>query len=217
MISKHWKLLTFTSLVIVLPMVAGLLLWNQLPDQLPSHWNGAGEIDGWFSKTMSVFGTPLFLLVVHWLAIIATFSDPKKNHHSDKILPLVFWMIPLLSVGIHAVIYMTALGKEVNVSTLVPAFMGFLFIIIGNYLPKCKQNYTIGIKIPWTLDSEANWNKTHRFAGKVWVICGMIMVVLSFFGDAKSVLPVALVMVLVPVAYSYLLYRKETTNKEVLH
>ena len=89
--------------------------------------------------------------------------------------------------------------------------VGVMFIVVGNFLPKARQNYTIGIKIPWTLASEENWNKTHRLAGFLWMICGAIMVILTLCGKMASVwmMIVAAVMVGVPVVYSYLMYRKE--------
>ena len=89
-----------------------------------------------------------------------------------------------------------------------PTMGGLMFIIVGNYLPKCKQNYTIGIKIPWTLNSEENWNKTHRFAGWLWTICGILIMLTGFLGSFWVFLPIALLMVIVPVVYSYILHRK---------
>ena len=208
MIKKHWKLLVITSIVILLPMVAGVILWNQLPQQMPSHWNAAGEIDGWSSKPFSVFGMPLILVAVQWLCMLATGADPKKNNHPEKILHLVLWIIPVLSAVLHAITYAAALGKEVPMEAVMPVFMGLMFAVLGNYLPKCKQSYTIGIKIPWTLNSEENWNKTHRLAGRIWLVCGIAMMLTGFFGGFWVFLPITLVMVIVPCVYSYVLYRK---------
>ena len=215
MIKKNKKLLAITSITILLPILAGVLLWNQLPDQMPSHWNAAGEIDGWCSKPFGVFGFPLLLLAFQWVCIIATNADPKKNHHSEKVLQLVFWLIPIISVVMHAVVYAVSLGKEVDVNVIVPALVGLILAIIGNYLPKCRQNYTIGIKIPWTLNSEENWNNTHRFAGRIWVVCGLIIMLSAFFGGFWIFLPVTFLMVIAPVVYSYLFYRKEEAAKHV--
>ena len=215
MIKKNKKLLAITSIMILLPILAGVLLWNQLPDQMPSHWNAAGEIDGWCSKPFGVFGFPLLLLAFQWVCIIATNADPKKNHHSEKVLQLVFWLIPIISVVMHAVVYAMSLGKEVDVNVIVPALVGLILAIVGNYLPKCRQNYTIGIKIPWTLNSEENWNNTHRFAGRIWVVCGLIIMLSAFFGGFWIFLPVTFLMVIAPVVYSYLFYRKEEAAKHV--
>lgn len=208
MIKKHLKLLCITSAVILLPILAGLFFWDQLPDQIASHWNTAGEIDGWISKPVAVFGMPLLLLAIQWLCVIGTAADPKKQNHSDKILHLVFWIIPVLSVLLHTLTYAIALGKGVRIELVLPVLVGLILVIIGNYLPKCKQSYTIGIKLPWTLHSEENWNKTHRFAGFLWVVCGLLVALTGFIGGRWLFLPLVLVMVLPPVLYSYLLYRK---------
>ena len=208
MIKKNWKLLTVTSLIILLPMAVGLLLWNQLPESIPSHWNAAGEIDGWSSKAFVVFGLPLLMLGIQWLCLLGTAADPKRQNHPEKILQLVFWIIPVISVALFLITYAVALGKEVRVEVVMPVLVGLVLTIVGNYLPKCKQNYTIGIKIPWTLDSEENWNRTHRFAGRLWVVCGLVLMLTGFFGGFWVFLPVVLVMVLVPLGYSYLLHRK---------
>ena len=208
MIKKNWKLLIITSIVILLPVLAGVILWDQLPEHMPTHWNADGEVDGWSSKPFAVFGLPLILLAAQWLCTLGTGMDPKKNNHSGKVVQLVLWIIPVLSVLLHTFTYAIALGKEVRMELVMPVFMGLLFAIIGNYLPKCKQNYTIGIKIPWTLNSEENWNRTHRFAGRLWVACGLIIMLTSFFGGFWIFFAIVLLMVLAPLLYSYLLYRK---------
>ena len=208
MIKKHWKLLIITSIVLLLPIVAGLILWNQLPDQMPTHWNATGEVDQWNSKPFTVFVLPLIMLAAQWLCSLGTAADPKKANHSEKVLQLILWIIPCLSLVLMAITYATALGKEVRIDVIMPIVIGLVFAVIGNYLPKCKQSYTIGIKIPWTLNSEENWNKTHRFAGRLWLICGLVIILTSFFGGFWVFLPIVLLMVLAPFLYSYLLHRK---------
>ena len=206
MIRKHLKVLIITSAIILLPILAGIILWKRLPEQLPIHWNAAGEIDGWCGKAFAVFGLPAILLTVQWLGTLVTFADPKKSGHSGKILQLVFWLIPVMSLVLNTITYTTALGIKVPVNVVMPVFMGLLFIIIGNYMPKCKQNYTIGIKIPWTLNSEENWNKTHRFAGRLWVICGFILMASSFFGKVWICIAAIVPIALIPMVYSYILH-----------
>ena len=208
MIKKNLKTLIITSIIILLPILAGLYLWNQLPEQIPTHWNAAGEVDGWSSKAFAVFGLPGILLAVQWLCMFGTAADPKKANHSEKIMHLVLWIIPVLSIVLGAVTYMTALGADVAVEMIMPLVIGLVFTIIGNYLPKCKQSYTIGIKIPWTLNSEENWNRTHRFAGRLWLVCGLGIMLTAFIGGFWLFLPITLVMVIVPMVYSYVLHRK---------
>ena len=208
MIKKNWKLLLVTSAAILLPVLVGLALWNQLPDQMPTHWNASGETDGWSSKPFAVFGLPLILEALHWLGVLATASDPKKTNHSDKVLQLMLWITPVISVLLGIVSYGAALGKAMKVELVLPLFMGILFVAIGNYMPKCKQNYTIGIKIAWTLNSEENWNRTHRFAGWVWVACGFGLMLTGLLGSVWVVLALMLAATLAPVIYSYILHRK---------
>ena len=208
MIKKNLKILIITSIVILLPVLAGVVLWDTLPEQIPTHWNAAGEIDGWSSKTFAIFGLPLMMLAMHWLCVLATAADPKKANHSDKLIHLVLWIIPIISVVLFVLTYVAALGTEVRMEMVMPLLVGFVLTVVGNYLPKCKQSYTIGIKIPWTLHSEENWNRTHRFAGRLWLVCGLGIMLTSFIGGFWLFLPIVLVMVLAPCIYSYLLHRK---------
>ena len=208
MIKKHLKTLIITSILTLLPIVAGIYLWNTLPEQIPSHWNVNGEIDGWSSKPFFVFGLPAIMLAAQWLCVLGTAADPKKANHSDKVMHLVLWIIPVLSIVLSAMTYMTALGHTVRVEMIMPLIIGLVFTIIGNYLPKCKQSYTVGIKLPWTLSSEENWNRTHRFAGRLWLVCGLGIMLTALVGGFWVFLPIVLVMVLVPTLYSYILYRK---------
>ncbi len=208
MIKKNLKVLIITSIVILLPILVGVIFWNQLPERVPSHWNLSGEVDGWSSKAFLVFGMPLILLAVQWLCMLGTAADPKKQAHSEKVIYLILWIIPILSVALNVISYLVALGKPVRVEIVMPVIIGLVLTIVGNYLPKCKQNYTIGIKIPYTLNSEENWNKTHRFAGWLWTVCGIAIMLTGFFGSFWILFGVIFVMAIAPVIYSYILYRK---------
>jgi uncharacterized membrane protein len=106
-------------------------------------------------------------------------------------------------------VYATALGHKVSVEIIMPLFMGALFVIIGNYMPKCKQSYTMGIKLPWTLDDEENWNKTHRMAGFLWVTGGVVIMATAITGALWISFVLFVPMVAVPVVYSYLLYKNK--------
>ena len=208
MIKKNLKVLIITSVILLLPILAGLILWDQLPEQMPTHWNASGEIDGWSSKPFAIFGLPLILLAAQWLCMLAACADPKKSNHPTKVIHLVLWIMPALSVLLHTVTYMAALGMKIRMERIMPVFMGLLFVMIGNYMPKCKQNYTIGIKIPWTLDNEENWNQTHRFAGFLWVVGGIVIMLTAFLGSIWVFMAITLLMAMAPVIYSYMLHRK---------
>lgn len=207
MIRRNKTKLILTSVVILIPIIIGMILWNQLPDTIATHWGENNQPNGFSSKIFAVFGMPAVLLGIHWLCMIATTFDKKSKNMNPKVLSLVLWICPALSLLMSAIVYLTALGKEIKVGFIVILFMGLLFIIIGNYLPKCKQSYTMGIKLPWTLKDEENWNKTHRFAGPLWVIGGVVIMATAIFESPIVFGVIVGVMVITPVVYSYLHYK----------
>ena len=210
-IKKNKWTLVITSLIILLPIAVGLLLWDKLPEQVPFHWGINGEVDGWATKGQAVFLMPTIMLAIQWLCAILSQLDPKKAAES-KMQWLVLWIIPVLNLFLHVMVWLQALGREVNMVVVMPLFMGALFVIIGNYLPKCKQSYTIGIKLPWTLNDEENWNKTHRLAGKLWVAGGLLCMPCALLSGVWSfivMMSVLVVMCAVPTVYSYRLYKNK--------
>ena len=209
MIKKNLPKLIITSVITLIPVVIGLILWNKLPDQVPVHWDINGAVDGYATRTQAVFAMPFVLVAFHWICVLGTLLDPKKQNINDKMFTLVLWIIPVISLLCNSLVYATALGHKVSVEIVMPLFMGALFVIIGNYLPKCKQSYTKGIKLPWTLDDEENWNKTHRLAGFLWVVGGVVIMASAITGVFWIFFVLLVPMVAVPVVYSYLLYKNK--------
>lgn len=208
MIKRNKGVLFLTSAVMLLPVIVGLLLWNTLPDKVPIHWNAAGEVDGWGSRALVVFGLSFLILAIHWLCVLFTSIDPKNRDLNGKMLHLVLWICPLCSLLCYTFVYATALGYDLSIQIIMPIVFGLLFMVIGNLVPKCKRNYTIGIKLPWTLNDDENWNKTHRFAGKLWVVGGAVIIATAVFGSFIIFFSIVLFMIIVPTIYSYLHYRK---------
>ena len=209
MIKKNLKMMIITSIVTLLPIVAGLILWNKFPEEVPIHFNMQGEPDGWGSKATTVFLMPLLLVALHWICVFLTTLDPKNKNITEKNMNLVLWITPVLSVFESGLVYSYALGNKIDINMIMPIFFGIGFILIGNYLPKCKQNYTIGIKVPWALESEENWNYTHRLAGTTWFFGGLMIIALSFLKNIWIFMAITIIMVLVPVIGSYRFYKKE--------
>ena len=206
--NKYRKTFLITSIITVLPMLAGLFLWNQLPERVATHFASDDTANGWSSRGFAVFGLPLILLAIHAVCVIATSHDPKHQNVSGKVMQIIMWICPVISILGNATIYLTALGYDLNISKYALILVALAIIIIGNYLPKCRQNYTVGIKLPWTLADEDNWNRTHRIAGFLWVICGLLMLVSVFIKIDWLMIVLFLIMTLVPTAYSFLYYRK---------
>lgn len=212
---SYKKIIIITTLITILPLFVGLILWNRLPDTVATHWNFNGEANGWSSKAFAVLGLPCLLTVIHLFTVGVTLNDPKKKNIHRKMLALVFWIIPVVSLIVNGMVFLTALQIEVNVSIAVSALVGIIFIIIGNYLPKLQQNYTAGIKLPWTLNSTENWNRTHRLGGKTFIISGILLILCGFLGEFMgndlSLITMLIIIVLcagVPAVYSFWLFRK---------
>ena len=209
MLKKNKFLIILTTLICLLPMVAGILLWDQLPEQIPSHWGVDGQIDGWSSKEFAVFFFPALLAGIHLVCIFASSLDPKSKNYAPQMIRFVLWICPVLSLVLNSIIYAFALGYDLlNVPMILCILVGIMFVIVGNYLPKCRQSYTMGIKLPWTLNDEGNWNATHRFGGWVWVACGVAVLATAFLGIFWILIGIMLVAVIAPTIYSYLYYRK---------
>lgn len=215
-LNKNKWTLVVTSLIILLPIAVGVLLWDILPEQVPYHWGINGEVDGWATKTQAVFLMPLMMLGIQWLCTILSQLDPKGKNHNDKMMWLVLWIIPVLNLFLHVMVWLAAFGREINMAVIMPLFMGALFVVIGNYLPKCRQSYTLGIKLPWTLDNEENWNATHRLAGKLWVAGGLLTMVCAVLPGVWAfivMMSVLVIMCSVPTVYSYRYYKKSKKDE----
>lgn len=203
------KVVLITTILTLLPILVGLLLWNQLPDQMATHFDGAGEANGWSSKYAAVFGLPLFVAAVNAIVVICTEKDPKRAAYPKKMMKLLYAICPVVSWVCAAAVYGYAIQVDTSHMTQwLMVFAGVLFVVIGNYLPKVKQNLFLGIKLPWTYADEENWNKTHRMTGKLWVAGGLILVINAFLQIQGVDITVMILMAVVPLIYSYLYSRR---------
>ena len=211
MLKANRKTLIITSTVTILPVLIGIICWDRLPDVMATHFGMNNEANGFSSKVFAVFGLPLVLLAVLWVGAFITAHDPKRQNISPKMFSLMLWIAPAISLVAAATVYPVNLGYELDIAFFGELLLGLMFIIIGNYLPKARQNYTIGIKIPWTLANEENWNRTHRLAGYLWMICGILMILISLtrFVPAEWLVGIFLIMVLVPCIYSFWLHAEK--------
>lgn len=197
------------SIVVLLPMVIGLLIWNQLPKDVATHFSFNGQPDGYSSKEFAVFVLPLIIFVIHLFCIFAVSTDPKSKNINNKMYSIILWICPLVSVFICNCIYGYTLGFIKNIGFITGLLLGTLYIVLGNYLPTVKPNYTVGIRVPWTLNDQDNWYHTHRFSGKCMVLGGVLLIMLLPFMDMFILFTLALVPGILPIIYSYLYHRKK--------
>lgn len=212
---KYRRTIILTTFLTGLPILIGLILWSKLPDSIATHWGANAQANGWSSKVYTVFWGPCILMIIHLFAVFLTLNDPKKTNIHKKPMILIFWIVPVISILMNGIIYLTALGIKVNISAAVSILMGILFILLGNYLPKLRQNYTIGIKLPWTLCSEENWYRTHRLGGKLFIIGGILValdgVAGIWLGDTiifTIMIGILLICIVISVGYSFWLFKK---------
>ena len=207
--------LIISSFIILIPMIFGGIFWNTIAQKMNAHW----YVEGYGGRAMIVFGIPLILLAIHWGCLLLTSIGKLNKGQNPKVLSMVYWIIPIISLWSNAVIYMMLMDTKVElVKTITFFVVGISFVLIGNYLPKCKQNFYMGIKIMTTYTSEKNWNLTHRLAGKVWVIGGLILVPFGFLPMNIGIILAVIAfvaMMIIPVVYSHKIYREQLRCGEI--
>ena len=208
----HKLLLVITSGVILLQTVVGVILWDRLPERIATHFGLNGQPDGYSSRAFTVFGMPLILLTLHWVSLLTGGKDGKI--YSPKLRNVILFIIPATSLLVMVVCYAHALGLGFNVGRVVVPFVGVLLAVSGNYMPKVRRNYMVGIKVPWTLADDENWDRTHRFAAPVWVVGGVLLAVLGLIGyTGWQTFVLLMAIVFAPMAYSFVIYvRKQEKN-----
>ena len=215
MIKNNKKKLIISSIIILLPILVGAIIWDYLPKEIAIHWNMDGESDGFSGRIFAIFGIPIIVFIIHWILVFFTVHDPKNKEQSSKVFNMVLWFLPIISLIVSGFIYGIALGYDISIDIMVRVLLGFMFLVLGNYMPKCKQNHTIGVKVKWTLKNEENWNKTHRFAGRLWVFGGVI-ILSTMLVPMDNIMNVFFVLILFiafgPIIYSYAYYRKQLNS-----
>ena len=208
MTNKYKLKLLISSIVILLPSVAAIILNGLVEPKVSGAWHF-----GWI--------VPVFLVLMQLFLHLITFRENERVKQNEKIVNITFWVLPVMSVYISGIFMMLSLGFENALGILLSTCFGLMFIIFGNFMPKSVQNRTFGMKIKWTLANEENWAATHRFAGKLWVIAGIVTLVGAFLPEKASIillLAVAPPAVIAPIVYSYCFYKKQlkdgTATKE---
>ena len=204
-IKKEWMIL----ILLIVSFIGGAYFYPSLPRMLPSHWGFNGQVDGYSSKELIAFGFPAIALAMYVMMLIIPLIDPKKKNYDlfkgayyvIRTIIVVFFLLMFWCIIIFG------LGYKINIEKIVVISIGVLFMILGNYMGRIRQNYFVGIKTPWTLNNEEIWTKTHRLAGKLWVIAGLVMIITIFINSVLT-FSIMIALMLYPVFYSYLLHVK---------
>lgn len=203
--------------IVLLPFIYLAFLWNKLPKTIPIHWNINGEIDRYGEKAELLLIPVLLPLLTYLIFLVIPKIDPKNklNKMGNKLQNLKFLMTTLMSILALFIIYST---KEQSLTSpnYVILLIGVLYIILGNYFKTIKPNYFIGIKTPWTLESEYVWKETHKLGGILWLLGGILVIVLSLLLNPKLnnifFLGITAIISIVPIIYSYTLHKNQKKN-----
>jgi uncharacterized membrane protein len=204
------------SLFLVLAaVVLSLSIYNQLPEQVASHWNMNDEVDGYMPRFWGAFLMPLVALALLGLLLVIPHLDPHKANIASFRGPFNAFVLLLVAfmLYLHVLTLLWNLGyQDIKLSAVLLPAVGLILAFAGVLMGKTKRNFFIGIRTPWTLSSDTVWEQTHRLGSKLFVVMGLLVMLASLFGQTGllMVLPVILLSVLAPVIYSYILYRRET-------
>ncbi|MFA6428047.1 MAG: SdpI family protein [Candidatus Buchananbacteria bacterium] len=213
-LKASWRTEIIPVLLIILAVASSFYFYANFPEQVPIHWNVYGQVDGWSSRAFGAFFFPALITGMYLLFFIFPYLDPKKERYEQ--FAKAYHIFKGAIVAFVALLYfytsLIALGHQLlPVNVAVPVGIGVLFIIIGNYLGKVKANWFMGIRTPWTLSSEEVWNKSNRLGGKIFIIMGLFSV-LGFWLPSTIFFGIFITMVivgsLIPIVYSYWLWRK---------
>lgn len=200
--------------IILLPFVYLAIIWNKLPQKVPVHWNIRGEVDRYGEKTEMILIPILLPLLVYLIFLVVPKIDPKNklNKMGNKLNSLKFVLTTLMS-GLALFLIFSAHHQNFTNPNLIFVFVGLMYLVFGNYFKTIKANYFIGIRTPWTLESETVWKETHRLAGKLWLAGGLLVIISALFlDDNMNVLTFFIItgiITLVPAVYSYFIFKKE--------
>lgn len=211
---KRW----YPAGLFLLATAASLAVYNRLPDPITVHWDLAGNPNGWMSRPVGAFITPVMLLIA-WAALRgAPLIDPRRQNYewfgNSYDIVVAALLVPVFLL--HFVLLAIGLGYPMPIARLAPALMGAMFVVIGNVMPRARSNFMFGIRTPWTLSNDAVWARTHRLAGYTMTAAGLVMI-LSAILLAPDVLGAVIVGAVVtalvaPAVYSYLTFRRQVNQ-----
>lgn len=210
---KEKILIGITLTILALMLIICFVFYPHLPEQVATHWNAQGEVNGYMSRFWGTFTAPLIMLGVVVLLFAVPVIDPLKEN-IKKFKGYYYEFIMVFSIFMLLVQIQTLLwnvGIKVNVNIFVPLSTGALFYFLGMLLEKARRNWFIGIRTPWTLSSDAVWDKTHKKGALLFKVCGIIAVIGALFDKYSMyfILVPLLISTAYLLVYSYIEYQKE--------
>lgn len=213
----NMKILIITGLVCIIPIFFGIYYYNELPEQVAVHFNYNNVPDNFAPKLFAVVGIPFLLLILQILMCVINDLSDKNRVANRKIIIVSKWIIPIVSIVVNITVIMFSLGKTSNINKPVFIILGLIFIILGNYLPKTKQNSIIGVRTKYTLSSEEIWKKVSKVAGYIMIIFGVLFIVAAFLDTIIAVatlIAFIVAMIIVSFIYPYWIAKKSSVDRK---
>lgn len=210
---RAWEI--FQLALIAAMFVVAAVRWGSVPDQIPVHWNAAGEVDGYGGKFVGLLLLPIITAALYPLLRYIPRIDPaRRNYESFAGTYLLVRVLITVYMAFIFVVTNLAIGNEetIPVGDLVIGSVGVLFIILGGAMGKFRPNWFAGIRTPWTLTSKRSWMRTHRLGGRIFIATGLATMVGAVVGGEWAVYAMFIVMlpgIVFLFAYSYFVWRDD--------
>jgi uncharacterized membrane protein len=210
----NWRIELPQLILIAAMFAAAAWAWPQLPDRLPIHWNIEGQVDGWGNKFMGILFMPLVVLGMYLLMLLLPLIDPGKANYQNfqKVYGIIRIVFVAYMAAIFAATLVAAFGYTVNMTSVILPLVGVLFIVLGNFLGKIRPNWFVGIRTPWTLSSQLSWDRTHRLAGWMFILMGLLFFPVALIQTTWALIAMLVIdacLIAWMVLYSYLVYRND--------
>ncbi|MES2437055.1 MAG: SdpI family protein [Patescibacteria group bacterium] len=204
---------SITFALLVLSFIAGSYFYPRFPEQVVTHWNLVGEADGYSTPFAAAYFLPILSLMLYVVFKLLPKIDPRKDMYAafkETYNLIVVSVIVFLTI-MHLLVGFYGLGYTIPIHIVVPIMVGALFITLGSYFGKIKNNWFVGVRNPWTLSHAKVWDKTHAFSGKLFVIAGVLFIGMAFIPNQYiTPLFIAIIagIIIIPNIYSYIIYGK---------
>jgi uncharacterized membrane protein len=193
--------------------LASFWFYSRFPSRVPTHWNAAGVADGFSGPAFAAFFFPALIILLYLMLVFLPAADPQKSRYKEFSRP--YQAIRFILVGYLSLLYYTSsligLGYQISINKVMVIAIGLLFLVLGNFMPKVRKNWFVGIRTPWTLSDERVWNKTHRLAGKLFALGGLLSILTVLLDGEKAFTALMVIIfgvVLGSVTYSWLAWKR---------
>lgn len=209
-----WKSEGLSLAMLAAMLILAALAWTSAPDRIPVHWGLSGQPDRFGGRFEGLLAEPLVAIGVYLLLILLPRIDPRRAHYDAFSGPYAILRTGIVAFmfAVHLMILLWIRGRAIDPRTFFPISMGVLFLVLGNYLPKLKSNWFVGVRTPWTLSSEFAWRRTHRLAGWLFVASGAFVIILALVRPGSglvAILGAVIPSAVISVVYSYFAWRRD--------